>query len=925
MENKMENKMKNVILLFLLLSYHIFAQSKGTIQGKVFDAETGEELIGVNILVLNTDLGTTTDFEGFYAIKNLKEGIYDLKFSYVSYQNSIVKNVKVEGGKITSINVQLKPTATQLQEVVISAEATKSTEGVLLKIQKNSINVMDVASAELIKKNNSKDGADIIKRMSGVVLSEGRFAIIRGVGDRYNNTILNGATAPSSEPEKKSFSYDILPASLIDNVQIAKTFTPDKPGDFSGGLAQISTKDIPEKTSFDFSYSSGYNPSTTGKNFKTYSGGKYDFIGLDDGARKYPSLIGSKQVLPSNYNPAELVEIGKSFKNNWNTKTLSAPINSSVKLAFGDRYSYEDNYFGLIGSINYTNEYEAQKAYRSDYSFDGQRFSYNGFQYSNNIAWSAMLNFSAKVAKRHKINFRNLYSVTSENETYDFNGFYRNSSQFRKITNLKFLSRDLLTSQISGENAFDFANNLKVDWSASFSQASRNEPDNRRYIYARDYDDDSEPMRFLMDQSISTRFYGEQKDKLYNGNINFEYKFSSKNNSPKIKSGIFYETKDRNYSARIFGFRLKPGGNFFVKDSVLQLSVDKIFVPENFGPNFIEITEITKPNDSYKSDQNVSAAYVMTEFSISDNIKFSGGFRYEFSKLNMFGYDWSGNEVKISKTYGDILSSLSIIYSLFDNSNLRLAYGKTLARPEFREVAPYGYYNIVTDNITYGNPKLEKTNIHNYDIKLETFPSPGELISIGGFYKKFQKPIELIMKASSDFYPSLIYKNADEAYSYGVEFEVRKNLSFLSAYLSEFSIVNNLSLIKSEINIENAIVKGYTKSKRPLQGQSDFTINFGIYYDNQDLGLNSSLTYNKVGEKIYGVGFGGLGDVKEMPRNLIDFSISKSIFNNLLIKFIAKDILGENLKYIQETPEGKKIVGLYDKNTSYSLGISYSF
>lgn len=923
--NVMFQKFLIVVFLILTLFTYAKAQGKGNIQGKVYDAETGEPLIGVNILIQNTTIGTTTDIDGFYHFKNLSEGIYELKFSYVSYQTTIIKNIKVESGKTANVNVQLKPSTTQLQEVVITAEAAKSTEGALLKIQKNSMNIMDVASAELIKRNNSSDGADVIKRMSGVTLSEGRFAVIRGVGDRYNNTTLNGASAPSSEPEKKSFSYDILPASLIDNVQISKTFTPDKPGDFSGGLAQIYTKDIPEKTSFDFSYSNGYVINGTGKTFVTYDGGKYDFLGIDDGGRNFPSQIGKMQILPSNYSQNQLVEIGRSFKNNWNTRAATAPLNSSLKLSFGDRFTFEDNYFGLIGSINYSNSYDIQKSYRSDYSFEGQRYSYNGYQYSNNVSWSGMLNFSSKLAQKHKISFRNLYTVNADNETYRYSGFYRYTSQYRDVTNLKFLSRDLFSTQLSGESSLDFIDNLKVDWMGTYARSTRKEPDNRRYIYFRDYDEPTDPMRFLMDQALSTRYYGDQKDNLYSGAVNFEYKLSSKSNAPKIKSGFLYETKDRQFSARIFGFRLKPGGNFFVKDSVLQLSVDRIFRPENFGPNFIEVVEITKPNDSYSSDQEIYAGYIMGEFSIFSNLKISGGIRYEHSIQNMNGFTWSGTPVAISNTYKDLLPSISLTYSPFEITNIRVAYSKTLARPEFREIAPYGYYNIVTDNITYGNPELKRSNISNYDFKIEIFPNPGEIISLGVFYKDFKKPIELIMKASSDFYPSLMYANADAAFSYGLEFEIRKNLGFISPILDNFSIVNNLSFIKSEIDIENAIVKGYTKSKRPLQGQSDFTINMGLYYDNQDLGLSVGATYNKVGEKIFSVGFGGLGDVIEKPRDLVDLYVSKTIISNLSIKFSAKDILGQDLKYIQDTPEGKRIVGLYDKNSSYSLGISYSF
>lgn len=316
-------KPKLLILLLSLLFVNgqaLFSQDKGSISGKVTDKTSNEELIGANILVVNTSTGASTDIDGTYSIKNLSPGKYSLRFSFISYQSIVVENIKIEAGKDLQINVQLLPTSTELNEVVVTAEALKNTEGSLLNIQKNSLNIVDGMSAELISKNNSSDGTDVLKRMTGVTIADGKYAFVRGVGDRYNNTMLNGSSLPSTDPEKKSFAYDLFPASLIENVLTSKTFIPDKPADFSGGLIEINTIEFPSSMIFNVSLSSAVNTQTTFKNFQSYNGGKRDFLGMDDGTRSMPSTINGATVNKSNYSSQELQNIGTSFNNNWSLK-----------------------------------------------------------------------------------------------------------------------------------------------------------------------------------------------------------------------------------------------------------------------------------------------------------------------------------------------------------------------------------------------------------------------------------------------------------------------------------------------------------------------------------------------------------------------------------------------------------------------------
>ncbi|MBS3944362.1 MAG: TonB-dependent receptor [Melioribacter sp.] len=914
------SKLKTLLFLIVISTGIISAQSKGSISGRVMDASNNEVLIGANIIVVGTNTGTSSDLDGYYAIKGLEPGTYSIKFSFVSYQATTVQNVKVEAGKDTKLNIQLKPTSTEINEVVVTAEALKSTEGAILNIQKNSMNIVDGLSAELISKNNSSDGTDVLKRMTGVTISEGKYAFIRGVGDRYNNTMLNGANLPSTDPEKKSFAYDLFPASLIENVLTSKTFIPDKPADFTGGLVEINTIEFPSKFIFDISASSAFNTRSTFKNFSTYSGGSKDFIGFDDGTREIPSLIPAKR-LDRTFSPSELQSYGLAFKNNWQTSFSKAPVNSSFKINLGNQLALGNDILGYIGSLTYSNSFELKELEQANYTYEGPRYQYQGTNSIASIAWGALFNLSYKSGRNHKISLKNVYNQNADDETTTYEGSYTSYLQHRKVTSLKYVSRSLYSTQLIGNHHFNLLNGINFEWNLSYAISKRDEPDARRYIYARDYFDENEPLRLLLDQSLFTRYFGNLTDNNYSAQFNFTIKPFENPNLPSFKLGYLLDKKDRAFNARIFGFRNIPGGNFLEEDKILQQSIDKIFAPQNINPTFIEITEITQPTDSYSAEQNINAAYLMMDFQPIDKIKIVTGLRYENSVQKLNSKSRTGEPIDVNAQYNDIFPSINITYQPSETINLRFAASRTLARPEFREIAPFTYFDFVSNELVMGNTKLKRSLISNYDIRFEFYPAPKELISISGFYKKFLDPIEQILISSSALEPIRSYENAMKANNYGVEFEIRKELEFISPLLNNFAVVGNLSLIKSKIELEN---RGFQISERPLQGQADFILNLGIYYEDYSGSLSASLIYNKVGERIAKVGFGGLGDVVELPRDQIDFSLSTKIYSGLSLKVAARDILAQDIKFIQKTPDGDKPSEIGKRGQTFSVGFSYS-
>jgi outer membrane receptor protein involved in Fe transport len=912
------------------LSSNLFAKDKniqsleqvilddGGIKGKIRDAKTGEELIGANILVQNTNTGASTDIDGVYQIKNLNPGEYSIKISYISYKPVIVEHVKVLDGIDTNIDILMEPATTELDEVIVTADALKNTEANLLKIQKNSASIMDGFSSELIKKNNSSDGADVLKRMTGINLSEGKYAFIRGVGDRYNNTSLNGSSLPSTDPEKKSFSYDIFPASLIETIITSKTFTPDKPADFAGGLVQISTIEFPSSFILDFSSSATYDQNTSGKTFFTYNGGKKDFLGYDDGTRDMPSSITDTRISRGNYSDSALTEITKTFGNNWQTINKNAPINGSLKFSLGDKIDIGEDILGYMTSVLYSNSRKTKDLKKNFYDFSGARYSYDGVSYTNSAMLGMMLNLSFKFNQTNKISSKNMFNQNADDIVTLYRGDYRYADQYREITLMNYVSRSLLSNQLTGQHLISLLNGLGLEWNINYSQSERNEPDARRYAYSRDIMNPEEPLRFILDQSISTRYYGKLNDINRGAYLDLDLKIFENPQLPKVKFGLFLNRKVRDFDARTFGFKNIPGGNFALEDSVLRLPIEQIFDPENITKKFIQVTEITKPSDSYLSEQSVNAGYAMIDAGFLDKFRLIAGARYELSNQKMTAIDLLGDSINVNNIYRDVLPSVNLIYSVNDWINLRGAYSKTLSRPEFREMAPFSYFDFIDNELIQGNPDLKRTLINNYDFRVEMYPGAGELVALGLFYKNFKDPIEETLQASANE-PIRTFENANSAKNYGLELELRKSLGFID-FMKHFSFVGNAALIKSNIELKN---DGFQQGERLLQGQAPYMFNLGLYYDNTDLGLNSGLVYNKVGERISKVGSKDLGNIIEKPVDLIDFYVSKNLFDNFTIKFGAKDLLNQDRIMMQQSPIGDKIFGLEHVGRNFSLDISY--
>ncbi len=910
--------------LLVLLNITSYSQSKikGSIGGRIIDQSTSEPIIGANIILVNTNFGAASDIDGNYLIANLEPGEYDLIVSYISYTKTRISNIKVAAGQKTIINVALKPEAINVDEIVITGKAETSYEAALLNKQKNSISISDGISAEQIKKSPDATSSEALKRVTGVSIIDNKFIFVRGTSERYSDAMLNNAPLSSTEPDKKSFAFDLIPSNLLDNTVVDKTYTPDKPGNFAGGLVNLNTIDFPDKLKFNISLTSSYTNNITFSGFKTYKGGKLDFLGIDDGSRSLPSTIPSN-LSKGNYSANEILEFAKSLPNNWSTKQTKAPLNGGFMISLGDGITLFGPRFGFIAAISYRNQFNKTLLDRNEFEASGEpRFNYSGEQFTYSTLWGGILNLSYKLTDYHKLSFKNTYSHTSDDEVSELKGAqYTDSGTEQILSSMRFTSREVYMGQLSGEHFFSHLNNIQLEWKLFNSISHRNEPDYRRVIYSRELGSSNQFAALLGPQvnlKNGGRFYSNLDEDTKGINIDISLPVFL----VKLKFGGSIENKNRDFKSRLIGTIINAPGNGYTDFNLLYLPLDKIFSPENFRKNGFSIQEYLNGTNNYNAQQKYLAAYLMLDHSISfleKELKIIVGARIENSIQEIKSRDFSDQkDLSIELKNLDILPSLNFIYKVSDNTNLRLSANQTVNRPELRELAPFAYFDFYTQTSIRGNQNLRRALVKNYDIRIDTYPEIGELLSVSIFYKDIKDAIEQVVVTGSALGTERTFMNSDLAKVYGIELEGRLSLNRLGKLLSNFSINSNFTWVKSTVTVKGSETT-IARTGRPLQGQSPYVINVGLTYNSQNSNTTFSLLYNRIGERIIEVATAYEDDIIEKPRDIIDFVINHKLTENIELKLTAKDILAQNKIFMQ----GNKKARLDSNNSSISFNISY--
>jgi len=941
-------KLKFFITLVILVITKVTFSQNSSIKGKVIDEKTGETLPGAVVVLKGTTTGGNTDLDGAFSINNLAPGSYSIECKLISYNTKILTDIQVKAGEPTIISISMGSASTDLGVIEVTATVSKETNTNLLNLQKNNASLSDGISSESIKRSPDKSTSDVIKRVSGASIQDNKFVIIRGLSDRYNTAMVNGLPLPSTEPDRKAFSFDIFPSNMLDNMIIYKTASPDLPGDFAGGVIQINTKDIPEDNFISISAGAGYNTQSTFKEYKTYDGGKRDWLGMDDGKRAMPEgLPSTDEYILQLSTISTRFEASKLFENDWAIKTKnSSPLAQSYQLAFGYNDSLFKNDFGVVGAITYNNSRKLQTIHRQDFNPDlSQLFKYDDSVYKENILWGAMLNFAYKIGNNHKIAFKNMYSTNSEDAVIDRTGVNYENDQLNHATSMQYTSNTLLSNQLCGDHLISKMK-LKLKWGVAYNNTKRIVPDLRRMFYYKNLtpagsESDSVFTAYVpfgvVSNSYAGKFYSKLDENLRAAYLDLAIPFELFKQKQTLKIGGTEQYKNRSFDARVFGYAVNNVSTF--DWNLLTLPQDSIFAEANIGPNGFKVGELKNPSNSYSASSNLTSGYILLDDNFGKKIRLVWGARVENYRQVLNSMSYGGSPIVIDTAYFDVLPSFNFTYALTEKINIRAAGSRTVARPEFRELAPFTFYDFNTSAAVVGNPALVRTNITNADVRFEWYPGSGQLFSATGFYKQFQNPIEQIIDLSAGAGSRIYtYQNVIGATNYGFEAEVRFKLNLLDTLFhtkqfDHFTLFTNYTFIKSEVDLSNVATAVTEEEKhRPMQGQSPYIINAGIQYLNNNIGLGVSLLYNKIGRRIFLVGSNGYRNIYEAPRDLFDIQITKRFLKNGEVKFNINDIFNQESVFYQDQNESKKYEE--DKDTkitgirygaNYSLSISYKF
>lgn len=950
---------KHTFLFFVLIGMIAPLQAQmGTIQGIIRDSEGNEALSGATVRLMKDSTvlgGAYSEDDGSYTIQ-AKPGTYRLVFSYISYANQTLDNVVVKAGETTTHDIALGIDAQKTGDentVVITDKVIKNTESALINIQRRSTSVVDVISLEQVKRAGDGDAGSAMKRVTGVTVEGGKYVYVRGLGDRYSKTLLNGAEIPGLDPNRNSVQMDMFPSNLIDNLIVHKTFSPELPGSFTGGLVKITTKDFPQAFTFSAGTSFGYNSAASLRDdFLTGTRGKLDFLGFDDGTRALPApLSNSGYIVPdiSFSDPVKANAIDqatKAFSTPLAPETMSSGLNHSHNITIGDQKPLGGRPFGYIASLSYSDTKTAYQDYQqgrwvlSDNVDQTTQLTPQvtlaGSNSIREVLWGGLVNLSYLPHLNHQfsVNYMHNQAGTS-NASYLTGGLQKDDPNLVFETRVNgYTQRAMDAFQLKADHKFGI---LKADWIASYTRSSQDEPDLR--FFSNDYTaDDSlyDIQRNLY--TAPSRYFRKMSENNLDSKVNFSIPFTQWSDlTATIRFGGAYTYKDRKFFERRFEYvagnsSLTYNGtpaDYFAEENLGVLGTDNNGLYQ-YG---LYISDASELRNNYIGEQSVAAAYAMTELPLTAQLRFVGGARLETTDILMVSKDPGVAQGQLNNM--DILPSANLIYALRQDAvknimNIRASYARTLARPVFRELAPYASFDFVGDITLIGNPNLQRTLIDNFDLRWELFPTTAELVSVSAFYKDFSNPIELVINPLSANLEGN-YRNVTSAQVYGLEFEFRKQLGFLTPALKNFRAGGNLTLIRSQQTIaadELAQIRAlnpYAEETREMFGQSPYTVNGDVAYVNDTIGLTVSVNYNVFGPRISAVSRGGTPNVYEMPRQTLDASISKDLGKNWSLTLRGRNLFDPTYRRVHQFAGKEFIYSSYRLGRTVTLGLSYTF
>ena len=910
------------------------AQQSVKVTGIVVDSDTEVPLTGAALRVVERKIRITTDDTGAFSLE-LPSGTYTFQITAQFYNPYVLADFQVNVGQTPEpLRIALVPQVIPLDAIKLPVRLSQSSERGLLEKRMRSSRIEDSISTEEISRLPASSAGEAIKRVTGVSIVGGRYVFVRGLGERYSNTLLNNVEIPSPEPNRRVVPMDIFPASLLASLQTVKTFSPDQPGGFAGGSVQVFTKDFPEELTMSLSMSTGFNTQATGEEGLTYPGGDLDFLGFDDASRALPSIVQNRagelpirergRFTPLGFTPEEIQEFGQAFSNVWSPERQAVPVNQGYKFSLGNSNTIFGKEFGYLGVLSYGNSHSYGTQVRNAFRIGLNETlspvtSYNIERSGNEVDWGTVLNTSLRFSPQHQISLRSLFTHTAEDETRTWEGFNADRNTDMRSSRLRYVERELFSGQVAGMHAFNLGEpdlafperpDVSMEWRLTYSRASRDEPDTRETIYE---DRGNGTFTFRDVTHSGSRFFFDLEDDEYNARVDWKIPIGTEG---LFKFGGLLRDRARTFDAR--RFRFLPSDRV---DAIVNLSdaPEILFQTKNIAPRVFELRESTRATDNYLADHDVYSGYLMLDIPVTTKWQFMSGVRLESSTQKVTTYDpFSASVQPIIADLEtlDLLPGINLTYRLTEQVNLRIAASRTITRPDFRELAPFEFTDFVGGRTILGNPELERTQIDNFDFRWEAFPQIGGVLAVSAFYKRFQKPIEQIVQPQAEV--RITYENAEAANNYGLELEARQNLGVLTSALRNFSINTNAALISSQVMLPDVGIQ--TSSERPLQGQCPYIVNVSIGYEAPNWGISSAIAYNIFGRRLSEVGNHGVPDVYEQPRGQLDATFSRTVANYFKFSFSAKNLLDPYVHFKQ----GEESYVRYKLGRAFSFGISYN-
>ena len=935
-------------LLTTFLAIQLTAQS-GKIIGTITDGEYNEPMAFANVLIKNTTTGTTSDFDGKYQLE-VSEGNYTIVFSYIGYQSVEISDVNVEANSEILVDVTLNTNS--LETVIITTTVRKNTESAVLDLQKKSITLLDGLSAQGIKSSGAGNIASAVKSVPGVSIQGGKYVYVRGLGDRYTKSILNGVDIPGLDPDRNTIQMDVFPTNILENVIVIKSAASEYPADFTGGVIDIVTKDYPSKESYTFSIGTSYNPNMhLNSNYLSYSGSKTDWLGFDDGMRKRP--INRYQPIPGTFtNSSVLTALTGAFNKELTAKRSESGINYDFGFTAGNQYEVGENKLGYQLSFSYKNKTEFyDNRVDGTYMRDQNNVSNNDLLATRTTLGevgvnSVLLNvLTGLVYKRenskYKLNFLHIQNGESTAGKYEQQlAQAGGGSGFEPISKdaLLYTERSISNILLAGTHFFR-ESGWQMEWKLSPSLSRVYDKDHR--ITPLQLTQEGNAFISPSASSYPIRIWRTLEEINLVGKLDVNKKYMLFDNPAKVKFGGGYTYKFRNFKIDDYTFTItNPVTGLSVEngDADTILAENNIWTPETGSGTHLVTGDLFEKANAYEGEQRITAMYASNEFSLTEKLKTVLGIRTELFQTFYTGQNQAATEVyKNSKIIDkfDVFPSANIIYSLTDEQNLRASYSRTTARPSFKEASKSQIFDAITNRLFIGNIDLTPSYINNFDVRFEKFGEGSEMFAFSGFYKDFTDPIELTFYESAP--DQITPKNLGSAKVYGIEFEFRKSLGFILESLDKLKFNINASYINSELtmNIDEynrrvlAARDGESiEDTRDLQGQSPFLINTGLNYNNSDTGLQTGLFFNVQGKTLEVVGTGIVPDVYTKPFSSLNFTLNKSFGQDKksTIDVKVSNILNSKRESVYESYKtASKTFSSFQPGTEVSIGYSYKF